>query len=154
MARSPFTVGQGFRFKKQGVNGQVIDYLFGDGEPGGDGAEQDAAREGSVFYRTDSPYGAFIKKGRDNSITDWRPIIGTDIKDTIVLTAQNIAEKSMKLSSTPADSSSVRFLPKNGLEQNYGEDFLVNGQDLVFGGLGLDGILEEGDTVYIYYNTN
>jgi len=72
-------------------------------------------------------------------------------REEIILSDDQILSGTIVLQKVPDTPSSVRLVPKNGIEQDYNDDFLVNGNQVVFKDLGLDGFLEVGETVYIYY---
>lgn len=72
-------------------------------------------------------------------------------KEEKILNADQISSGIILLEKSPDKPSSVRLVPKHGIEQDYGDDFTVSGNQLVFKNLGLDGFLEENETVYIYY---
>lgn len=75
------------------------------------------------------------------------------IREKIILNTNHIESGIITLEKTPSEPSAVRLIPKNGIEQDYGEDFTIIGDDLSFKNLGLDGFLEIDEVVYIYYTT-
>lgn len=68
-----------------------------------------------------------------------------------ILSTDQIFYGKIVLDKSPDNPSNVRLIPKHGIEQDYGDDFVVNGNELIFKNLGLDGFLEENEVVYIYY---
>lgn len=68
-----------------------------------------------------------------------------------ILNSDQIISGVIPLDKTPDNPSNVRLVPKHGIEQDYGDDFIVSGNELIFKDLGLDGFLEENEPVYIYY---
>lgn len=71
------------------------------------------------------------------------------------LTPQNISNKYVLLASAPENATQTRLNIINGVEQNYGVDFEVtadnDGKTLSWASLGLDGVLQAGDTLIITY---
>jgi hypothetical protein len=79
---------------------------------------------------------------------------GSDyIVEQQVLTTQDILNKNITLINTPSDPSFVTVTIKNGISQVNGVDFNISGNILNWNGLGLDGFLEEGDTLIVEYST-
>lgn len=72
-------------------------------------------------------------------------------KEEKILNADQINSGIIVLEKSPDNPTSVRLVPKHGIEQDYGDDFVVSGNELIFRDLGLDGFLEENEAVYIYY---
>ena len=72
-------------------------------------------------------------------------------KEIKILNADHISSGTIPLEKSPDKPSTVRLVPKHGIEQDYGNDFIVTGNQIVFKDLGLDGFLEVNETVYIYY---
>lgn len=72
-------------------------------------------------------------------------------KEEKILNADQIISGIIVLEKSPDNPTSVRLVPKHGIEQDYGDDFVVSGNELIFRDLGLDGFLEENEAVYIYY---
>lgn len=73
------------------------------------------------------------------------------IQEEVTLTMQNIIDGQVILSRTPILPSTVKLLPDGGIPQRYGVDFAVVNNILTWQSLGLDGILEEDDILYITY---
>jgi hypothetical protein len=72
-------------------------------------------------------------------------------REEVNLSDDQILSGTIVLQRTPDAPSSVRLVPKHGIEQDYNSDFTVNGNEVVFKDLGLDGFLEVNETIYIYY---
>ena len=72
--------------------------------------------------------------------------------DRFVLTVQHIETKQVQLSAKVTRSRSVIFLPEGGIPQFPNIDFKTDCNRLYWDGLGLDGFLEVGEAVHIYYN--
>ena len=73
------------------------------------------------------------------------------IPEEKTLSMQNIVDSQVILSRIPAVASIVKVLPDGGIPQRYGIDYAVVGNVLTWHGLGLAGVLEEGDILYITY---
>lgn len=67
------------------------------------------------------------------------------------LTELDIAQKKLTLTLTPDLSYTVTVAPRQGCQQFIGSDFLVNGKEIRWEGLGLDGLLIAGDIVQVDY---
>lgn len=76
--------------------------------------------------------------------------IGTNV-DNVTLTQQNLDDKKVLLSSSPAVPNAVTLLPIGGIPQVNGIDFEVVGNELSWDGLGLDNFLELGEQLIIQY---
>jgi hypothetical protein len=72
--------------------------------------------------------------------------------EVFTLDSTAIADKKITLSNTPSSSTTIRFLPDGGIEQRFSVDYDLNGNDIIWDGLELDGFLEVGDVVRIYYS--
>lgn len=68
------------------------------------------------------------------------------------ITAGEITTKSITLGGTPTDANKTRFFIDGAPTLTYGVDFTVSGNVLTWNGLGLDGIIEENDKVFVTYN--
>lgn len=71
--------------------------------------------------------------------------------DTIVLTPTNITTKRVTLTNAPLLAYNTTIQPRGGCTQFKGEDFIVDGADISWSGLGLDGLLEAGDIINVDY---
>lgn len=70
---------------------------------------------------------------------------------SFTLTAQDITDKKVTLNQIPANNS-ISLMPDGGASQRIGVDFdVVNSNEVSWNGLGLDGFLEEGETIYVTY---
>jgi hypothetical protein len=74
------------------------------------------------------------------------------INDNIILTTQTVADKKVTLTNLPAFPDSLILNLEGGTLQRYGIDYTVNGQELSWNGLSLDGFLEPDDKLIIYYD--
>lgn len=74
-------------------------------------------------------------------------------REEIILNDDQILSGTILLQRTPDTPSSVRLVPKHGIEQDYSDDFIVSSNEVIFKNRGLDGFLESGETVYIYYTS-
>lgn len=72
-------------------------------------------------------------------------------KEEIILSSDQISSGTVILNNIPDNQSNVRLIPRYGIEQDYGDDFIVIGNELIFKDLGLDGFLEVGEIIYVYY---
>jgi hypothetical protein len=72
--------------------------------------------------------------------------------EVFTLDATDIANKKVTLALTPVSAASVRFLPDGGIEQRISVDYDLNSNDIIWNGLELDGFLEVGDVIRIYYS--
>lgn len=104
---------------------------------------------GEVVYDTDENvfYGG-------NGVTTGGFLIGQGvgvIVSNITLTATDILNKYVTLSTTPLIPSSVTLTPAGGIEQINGVDFEVVGNELRWDGKGLDGFLEINDVLIIQH---
>lgn len=104
---------------------------------------------GEIVYDTDQEvfYG-----GDDSTMGGF--LIGQnsgDIVERIELQEQDIFNKFVRLSDTPIISQNVIVTPEGGITQIYGIDYSVSGDRLVWDGLGLEGVLEQGDILIIQY---
>jgi hypothetical protein len=77
--------------------------------------------------------------------------IGKFASELFTLTALDIEAKKLKLTLTPNLSYNVSVTPKEGCPQFIGTDFQVNGKEVVWNGMGLDGLLLPGDVVQVDY---
>jgi hypothetical protein len=76
--------------------------------------------------------------------------IGTNV-DNVTLTQENLDDKKVLLTSSPAVPGAVTLLPIGGIPQVNGIDFEVVGNELSWDGLGLDNFLELGEQLIIQY---
>ena len=97
----------------------------------------------SAFFGGDGVVVGGIELGSQGGIRFYREEI--NISDDQILSGTILLQK------TPDTPSSVRLVPKHGIEQDYNDDFIVSGNEVIFKNLGLDGFLESGETIYIYY---
>lgn len=83
--------------------------------------------------------------------TDQPPAI-VEVRDEVTITAEHISDKKILLSKLPITPTAVRLVPEGGIEQLNTIQFRVNGQYLMWDGLGLDGHMEVGQKFYVFYN--
>ncbi len=69
----------------------------------------------------------------------------------IELTQQDIDNKFVTLASTPLIPSSVILSCEGGIDQVYGIDFIIVGNQIRWEGLGLDNFLDETDVLLVQY---
>lgn len=75
----------------------------------------------------------------------------TAVTQTFTLTAQNMTDKKVTLSSMPANNN-ITLVPEGGFAQAIGVHYeVINQNEVSWNGLGLDGFLEEGEQIYITY---
>jgi hypothetical protein len=72
-------------------------------------------------------------------------------RELITLTQEMIENKFLELQSTPSSEASVQVIPQGGPAQFPGEDFSVIQNIITWNLLGLDGFLDIGDKLLIYY---
>lgn len=72
----------------------------------------------------------------------------------IILTTQDILNKYVTLEATPTVEEDVLVTPEGGPMQIYGNDYIVNGNQLSWDGLGLDGVLEVGEYLIVQMPIN
>lgn len=77
--------------------------------------------------------------------------IGKVSSELFTLTQVDIEAKKLTLTLTPDLSYTVSVLPREGCPQFLGTDFQVNGKEIIWAGLGLDGLLVVGDIVQVNY---
>jgi hypothetical protein len=68
------------------------------------------------------------------------------------VSAGEISAKQITLAQAPTDIEKTRLFIKGGPIQVYGDDFTVSGTTLSWSGLGLDGLIEESDKIFVTYN--
>jgi hypothetical protein len=102
-----------------------------------------------IVYDTD----AKTYYGGDNLTLGGYPLgSGSSLKtEKITLTQDDILNKYILLSSIPTNPMSTFVLPDGGIFQSYGIDFTILGNKLSWEGLGLDNLLEVGETLTISY---
>ena len=69
-----------------------------------------------------------------------------------MVNAGEILAKSITLAQAPTEVEKTRLFIKGGPIQVYGDDFTVFGTTLTWNGLGLDGLIEENDKIFVTYN--
>lgn len=79
------------------------------------------------------------------------PLQGSYSIEVVTLTAQHILEKKIKLQTLPRVSGSTLVTPSGGPLQIYGVDYAVVDDELIWSGMGLDGVLEVNDILICQY---
>lgn len=74
------------------------------------------------------------------------------VVDKFTLDGTAITNKSVTLSGTPANAASTVLHVQGAPHQTYGSDFSVSGTTLSWNGLGLDGLLEVGDSLTVIFD--
>lgn len=69
----------------------------------------------------------------------------------VTLSATNITNKKIVLESAPINPLSVSLIPDGGIPQRNEIDFEVIGNEVSWSGMGLDGVLEDGETIFLTY---
>lgn len=95
--------------------------------------------------------------GNLDMVNEPEVIAGTGFKvDKFTLTATDITNKYIVLQEVPNSTTDISMDIVGGVLQSYGVDFVLlpddGGKRLSWDGLGLDGVLEEGDKLVITYN--
>jgi hypothetical protein len=89
-----------------------------------------------------------ISSATQGALNNKQNTIQTEI---FTLSALDITNKFLTLSSTPQSLETVSLFPAGGINQVNGIDFDVVSNVLSWNGLGLDGFLEAGDVLIIKY---
>ncbi len=77
----------------------------------------------------------------------------TSFSETISVTAANMLTKTITVSKAVQYPSRTKIFPQGGPAQIYAVDFtVVSPSTIIWGGMGLDGIIEEGDSLVIEYS--
>lgn len=76
---------------------------------------------------------------------------GAPQRELITVTDEMVQNKQIQLEQAPVTDESLQFLPIGGPMQVLEEDYIVVGSVISWDGLGLDGVLEVGDKIQIYY---
>lgn len=71
--------------------------------------------------------------------------------ETVTITAGMITAKQFSLSSAPKSGQGILLVPQEGVPQVEGVDYTVSGSIISWNGKGLDGVIEAGDVLEIYY---
>lgn len=133
----------------------VFEYRVGDtlfnARRGQDGTTASAHSRGVVIR---SQIVALNFNSIKDSVLQLEQDIGNAAKqEVITITADMVADKFLMLQDTPSSTSSVQIFPQGGPMQIQGIDYSVIDNLIVWNFLGLDGFLEEGDKLIIYYNS-
>jgi hypothetical protein len=74
----------------------------------------------------------------------------TSFSETITVTTANMLTKTVTVSSNVQYPSRTKIFPQGGPVQIYSKDFTVVAPNIIaWGGMGLDGLIEEGDSIVI-----
>jgi hypothetical protein len=92
----------------------------------------------------------FIHEGVVSAIT---PVPGTRNVEYYTLTAPQAAAEQITLGGTPDTASKVILDVIGGTSQEFGVDYTVSGDVLSWSGLGLDGVLVDGDKLRVIYDS-
>lgn len=111
----------GFRIYPEG-GGAPHDILSGAGAPGGDAGILDAANPGSVYIRTDAPYGLYKKTGTANTVADWEEVGNVSLDELNWRNERVFAATNDTVSAGTVDPTSWSD-NEQGLD---GNDFAVN----------------------------
>lgn len=108
-----------------------------------------SAQIGTIAIQDDGIIGnIWIKVGLGSN--DWYSLAG-EVKqpELIVLKQSDIDNKYIKLKKRPYND--LRLVNEEGLQQILGLDFRLNIDTIEWDGMHLDGQLEEGETLAVYY---
>ena len=73
--------------------------------------------------------------------------------ETVILTEENINSKSLTVSNPILNPASIKIYPSGGPIQLYSIDFVLLEMNIIsWDGLGLDGLLDSGDSILIEYS--
>jgi hypothetical protein len=87
-----------------------------------------------------------------SSVTDWIPRRRSGfILYTVVITQQNLNDKSLTLPHTPISSESVSISFVNGTSQVNGIDYEVSGNVVSWEDMGLDNFIELNDVLIVQH---
>ena len=77
----------------------------------------------------------------------------TSFSETVTITAANLLTKTLTVSKNVQYPSRTKIFPQGGPAQMYAKDFtVISPATIAWGGMGLDGLLEEGDSLVIEYS--
>lgn len=93
----------------------------------------------------------FIKIGSSDKNWDIALTSSYLRREEVTLSSKNIEDGEFELNSIPVNSDSVELIPKNGIVQKNGVDFVVHNSKIKFKNLGLDGFLEEDEVLFVRY---
>ncbi len=89
--------------------------------------------------------GTFTPSGGISGIEEYKV-------ESFTLTGPQITAGEVTLAETPTTANLTSLDPQDGIPATYGTDFTVSGTTLSWSGLGLDGLLEVGETIRVEYN--
>ena len=109
--------------------------------------------EGASLVGIEDTGGYFTATDVEAALQELGSSVGNIRKvETVTLTATDITNAYITLSSTPNTPAYTVLTIKGGCDQFYGDDFTVSGAQLSWSGLGLDGVLVAGDKLTVVYN--
>lgn len=77
----------------------------------------------------------------------------TTFSEIVGITSSNMLTKTLTLSKSVQNPSRTKIFPEGGPAQIYATDFIVISPNIIsWGGMGLDGLIEEGDVLVIEYS--
>ena len=121
---------------------------------GGDGSTSGGIPVGAGVPIGGSTGFVLAKASSANYDTEWIDIAHIQIthrRQVVTLSNTEITNKKFTLDHAPLFSETIQFIPDGGITQRYGVDFTVTGNDVSWSGLELDGFLESGDQVRVFY---
>lgn len=91
-----------------------------------------------------------------NSIKDGllqleEEVDGAQVAVVVKITQEMLDEKRVVLGDIPSSPDTVQLIPSGGPMQFAGIDYSILGSSISWDGLGLDGVIELGDEILIYY---
>lgn len=86
-------------------------------------------------------------KGIDTKLANTSPYF----EEVRIVTGLEESTKTITTAFTVSNPTSLEIFPKNGIRQFYGDDFTVSGNNILWTGLGLDGVLTAGDKIFLRY---
>lgn len=100
---------------------------------------------GGLYYWNGSTW-AYVIASDSSGSTQYKP------ESVITLNGTDISNKFITLSEVPLNANKTRLFVESAPTQVYGIDFTVTGSTLSWNGLGLDGVLEIGERIFVTYN--
>lgn len=82
----------------------------------------------------------------------WQAVSGDIKTQKFTLSGADITNKFVTLAESPLTPALTRLIVIGGIEQQYGLDFSVSGNQLTWATLALDGFLETGDNIIAIYD--
>jgi hypothetical protein len=107
---------------------------------------------GYMYYNSTSNTAKIYQAGAWETISIGSGGGASYFVNRITLTSTDIANKYVTLTGTPTTLTATILHIIGGIIQDYSVDFTVTGSQLSWNGLGLDGVLEDGDKLVIQFN--